>query len=99
MEPTLEHPVHSFTGHRDTLRTYTDQCVKITGIADVAVVAKTGSKRVAVDGRSWQRTKLTWEELAEHPAVGLICHSTHEHNVVNTAPSTSSTAQEALCRV
>ena len=33
-------------GTRDTLRTYTGQCVKITGIADVTVVAKTGSKHV-----------------------------------------------------
>ena len=54
-------------GTRNTLRTYTGQCVKITGIADVTVVAKTGSKHVlplmvvpgngpSLPGRNWLST-------------------------------------------
>ena len=59
-------------GTRDTLRTYTGQCVKITGIADVTLVAKTSSKHVlplmvvpgngpSLLGRNWLSTlQLDW---------------------------------------
>ena len=58
-----------------TLRTYTGQCVKITGIADVTVVAKTGSKHVlplmvvpgngpSLLGRNWLSTlQLDWSAI------------------------------------
>ena len=62
-------------GTRNTLRTYTGQCVKITGIADVTVVAKTGSKYVlplmvvpgngpSLPGRNWLSTlQLDWSAI------------------------------------
>ena len=62
-------------GIRDSLRTYTGQCVKITGIADVTVVAKTGSKHVlplmvvpgngpSLLGRNWLSTlQLDWSAI------------------------------------
>ena len=62
-------------GTRDTLRTYTGQCVKITGIADVTVVAKTGSEHVlplmvvpgngpSLLGRNWLSTlQLDWSTI------------------------------------
>ena len=62
-------------GTRDTLRTHTGQCVKVTGIADVTVVAKTGSEHVlplmvvpgngpSLLGRNWLSTlQLDWSTI------------------------------------
>ena len=51
----------NMSSRKDTLRTYTGQCVKIMGVINVMVETTIGSAH----GLARQRSKLTWQELAE----------------------------------